>query len=152
MDISALPKHVWLPRLKKANVLVVGGGDSSHLIKCIVSSGLKNEFSTLLKNRIYVGISAGSNVTNKTIQASYKFIFSKKKAPKSLGLVDFYTRPHSNSLKFPKCSDKNLKKAAGKFDGDIYAIDDDSAVLVDGDKIKVISEGKWKIYRKNIKQ
>ena len=28
----------------------------------------------------------------------------------------------------------------------LYAIDDDSAVLVDGDKIEVISEGEWKLY------
>ena len=153
VDISALSKTIWLPRLKKANVIVVGGGDSSHLMKCIVSSGLNKELPNLLKNRIYVGISAGSNVTNKTIQASYKFIFSNKKAPEGLGFVDFYLRPHLNSSKplFKKIIDKNIKKAAERFDDDLYAIDDETGVLVDGNKIEIISEGKWKIYKRKNK-
>lgn len=150
VDISAVPKNVWLPRLKKANVIFVGGGDTAHLMKCIVSSRLKNELPVLLKSRVYVGISAGSMVTNKTLQAASGFIFSKKKAPKGLGLVDFYVRPHLNATEFhfKKTNDKNLKKVIRNFDGDLYAIDDNSAVLVNGSKTEVVSEGKWKIYRR----
>ena len=149
VDISALPKTMWLPRLKKANVLVVGGGDSTHLMKCIVSSGLKNEISKLLRNRVYVGISAGSIVTSKTLQAASKYIYGKygnETVAKGLGLIDFNIRPHLNSPKFPRVRDRILRKVARKLSGDVYALDDNSGVLVNGNKIKVISEGTWKLY------
>ena len=151
VDISALPRAIWLPRLKKANVIFVGGGDTPYLMKCVVSSGLKNELPKLLEKRVYVGISAGSMVTNKTLQASTSFIFSKKKAPEGLGMVDFYIRPHLNAPEFrvKGINEKNLKKTASRFDGDVYAIDDDSGIVVDGGKIKIVSEGSWKLYRKS---
>lgn len=153
VDISAVPKTVWLPRLKKANVIVVGGGDSSYLMKCIISSGLKDEVSMLLKNRVYVGISAGSMIMSKTLQASSEFIYGdeKKKPPKGLGLVDFNIRPHLNSLKFPKVRDRNLKKITKRLQGNTYALDDNSGILIEGNKIEVVSEGKWKIYKGNTK-
>ncbi len=149
VDISALPKKLWLQRLKKANVIVVGGGNTTFLMKNIVSSGLKQELRRLLKKRIYVGISAGSIATSKTIQASSEFLYGDegKNFPKGLGLMNFNVRPHLNSPHFPKVRDKNLKEIAKKLNGDLYALDDDSAVLVDGDKIEVISEGKWKLYK-----
>ncbi len=152
VDISALPKSVWLPRLKKANVIVVGGGNSIYLMECIVSSGLKEEILALLKNRIYIGISAGSTVSAKTLNTSSKILFAdkKKNASEGLGLVDFYIRPHLNSPKFPKCNDKNLKKLVGRIHGNVYAIDDKSGILVDGDKISVISEGEWKLYKEKM--
>lgn len=150
VDISALPKNIWLLRLKKANVIVVGGGDTAYLMKQINSSGLMEELPGLLKTRVYVGISAGSIVTNKTLQAASSFIFSKKSTPKGLGMVDFYVRPHLNSPKFrvKKVNEKIMRKVIGRFDGDVYALDDNSGVLVDDDKIEVVSEGKWKLYKK----
>ena len=149
VDISALSKPVWLPRLKKANVIFVGGGKISYLMKCISSSGLKKELSPLLKSRVYVGISAGSIVTNKTLQPSSGFIFGNKEAPEALGMVDFYIRPHMNAPNFraKKIDEENLDKIANRFNADLYAIDDNSAVLVNEGKIQVISEGTWKLYK-----
>ncbi len=151
VDISAVPKSIWLPRLKRSNVIVVGGGNTAYLMNCIISSGLKDEIQGLLRSRVYVGISAGSIVMSKTIQASSEFLYGDevRQAPKGLGIIDFNIRPHLYSRHFPKVNDKNLKKVMGKVEGDIYAIDDDSGVLVVGNKIKIVSEGKWKIYRKN---
>lgn len=150
VDISAVPKNIWLPRLKKANVIVVGGGNTSYLMKCVVSSGFKDMLQSLLKTRVYVGISAGSIVMCKTLQAASEFLYGdeKKTPPKGLGFVGFHIRPHLNSSEFPKVNDRYLKKAAEKLDGKLYAIDDNTGVLVDSNKVDVISEGVWKIYRK----
>ncbi|MFA4819510.1 MAG: Type 1 glutamine amidotransferase-like domain-containing protein [Candidatus Aenigmatarchaeota archaeon] len=152
VDISAMPKHIWLPRLKKANVIVFGGGVTGYLMKCIISSGLRAELPNLLKSRVYVGISAGSIAICKTIQTSSEFFYGdeNENSPKGLGFVNFSIRPHLNSPEFPKVRDKNLRRLAEKLDGDLYAIDDDSAVLMDGNKIKVISEGRWKLYKKKV--
>jgi peptidase E len=34
VNISALKKEEWLPRLEEANVIFVGGGDTSYLMIC----------------------------------------------------------------------------------------------------------------------
>jgi dipeptidase E len=150
VDISAMPKSIWLPRLKKSNVIAVGGGNTTHLMKCINSSGLKKELPSLLKNRVYVGISAGSCVMSNTLQASSEYLYGdeSKNPPRGLGLIKFNVRPHLNSSYFPKVNVKNLENVAPKLDGDLYAIDDQTGVLVHGSKITVVSEGKWKKFSK----
>ncbi len=146
VDISAVPKDNWLPRLKKANVIVVGGGDTVYLTEQIIKFGLDKELLNLLKSRVYVGISAGSIVTGKNISSSSTFLFDdeRKNAPFGLGYTGFYVRPHFNSPKFPKMIDSNLKKVSKELDSDLYAIDDQSGIKVIDGKIEIISEGNWK--------
>ncbi len=145
VDVSAVGKGNWLPRLRKANVIVVGGGDTRHLMKCAIKSGLTKELPALLKSRIYVGISAGSIATAKRISASSDFLYNKNpnKAPSGFGYIDFNVRSHFNS---EKAKDENLRKATKTLKGDLYALDDNSALLCINRKITVISEGKWKKY------
>ncbi len=150
VDISALEKNVWLPRLRRATVIVVGGGHTEHLMRHIRSSGLKDELPNLLKTRVYVGISAGSIVMSKTLNATSERLFGDepKKPVAGLGYVDFNTRPHLNSPHFPKVRDAVLKKLVKILPGDTYALDDDSAIAIDGKAMSVVSEGKWILYKK----
>ncbi len=145
VDISALKKNDWLSRLKWANVIFLGGGDTVYLMDWIVKSGLVEELPSLLKTRVYAGISAGSIVLNKKLSASREFLYGDetKDSPKGLGYVDFYVRPHLNSAHYPKLRDEFLKELAPKFDGDLYALDDNSAIILNEGKIEVVSEGKW---------
>lgn len=149
-DISAVDKKIWLPRLKKANVIVIGGGNSVYLMEQIRSSGLEKELPRLLKNRIYVGISAGSLIVSSRLYASSRFLFGNRttKIPKGLGYVDFNIRTHLNSPKFPKFKDENLKKLTRRIHGDLYAIDNQSALVYDNGKVSVVSEGGWKLYKR----
>ncbi len=150
VDISALDKKIWLPRLQKANVIVVGGGNTEYLMKCLISSGLKKELPELLKDEVYVGISAGSIVLSKTLSASSEFLYGdeSKKAVAGLGYIDFNVRPHLNSPHFKRVRDSILKEIVKKLEGDTYALDDNSAVVFDDKKISVVSEGKWIKYPK----
>lgn len=120
-------------------------------MRWINKSGLKNELPKLLKNRVYVGISAGSIVLGKTIQASEEFLYDEKvnNAPKGLGYITFNFRPHFNSPDFPKVRDKNLGEISKRLKGDLYALDDESAIVCKNGKIKVVSEGEWKKYVKS---
>ncbi|MGV8086726.1 MAG: Type 1 glutamine amidotransferase-like domain-containing protein [Candidatus Woesearchaeota archaeon] len=151
VDIAAIDKKLWLPRLKKANVIVMGGGSSTYLMKHIVSSGLRDELPKLLKTRVFVGISAGSMIVSKRLYSSSEFLFEKKflRAPLGLGYVDFNIRSHFNSKKFPKLQDSYLKKIIHKVKGDMYALDNQSAVVFDNGKISVVSEGVWKLYNRD---
>lgn len=145
VDISAVEKFVWLPRLKKANVIFVGGGNTGHLMRCINSSGLREELPLLLEKHVYVGISAGSMVLSKQIQTSSEYLYWEKRqhAPSGLGYINFHFRPHLNSPDFPRVRHKILQHIAKKLDRDMYALDDNSAIVYVDGKIKVVSEGKW---------
>lgn len=49
-----------------------------------------------------------------------------------------------NSQHFFEVNDNNLKEITKDFKESIYAIDDDSAIVVTDDNIEVISERTWK--------
>jgi dipeptidase E len=149
VDISALPKDIWLPRIKKANVIFVGGGNTFYLMSWLKKSGLEELLPSLLKTRVYVGVSAGSMVPTKnlrmsTSQKSYAEEVFPLKDDNGLGFVDFHIRPHLNSKYFPKLRVKYIQKIADEIPEPVYAIDDNTAVMVNGKKIEVVSEGKWK--------
>lgn len=145
VDISAIEKEIWLPRLEEANVLFLGGGNTFHLMYWLEKSGLKGLLPELLETRVYAGISAGSCIAGPTVYNSVQNLFGEKynlKIEKGLGLVDFQFIPHLNSKWFLKINEENLKTASKELKEPVYACDDDSAVVISGDKIEIVSEGK----------
>ena len=150
VDISALPKKIWLPRLEAADVLFFSGGNTFHLMHWLKESGLAELLPELLKTRVYGGISAGIMVTNPTLALSSKDkrIYYEENFGSSdiagLGFVDFYTRPHLNSPDFPQANAGYLKNEVAKnIDAAIYGLDDNSALKVIDGKVEVVSEGDW---------
>jgi len=61
----------------------------------------------------------------------------------ALGLVDFYTLPHMDSKWFPNVRADIIKKHCEGMKEKIYALDDQSAIKIDGTKIEIVSEGKF---------
>ncbi len=151
VDISAIKKDLWLPRLEKADVLMFGGGNTFHLMYWIERSGLKELLSELLKTRVYVGISAGSMVACKSLDTSTSKRLYYEESPEGeykgdagLGFADFLLRPHFNSPHFPNLSEANLIELAKQIPGTFYALDDNSAIKISDEKMEIISEGEWK--------
>lgn len=149
VDISALPKNVWLPRLEAADILFFSGGNTTHLMYWLNESGLKDVLPELLKTKVYAGISAGSMVTNPDTALSNpdKKIYYEENygytSERGLGFIDFYTRPHFNSKSFPNASREYIQKIADETGKTIYALDDQSAIKVVDGNIEIISEGEW---------
>jgi dipeptidase E len=154
VDISALPREVWQPRLEGADILFFSGGNTPHLMRWIEESGLKELLPELLKTRVWAGISAGSIVTAPTLELSNKdkMIFYEKnygyKANKGLGLVDFHIRPHLNSPKFPNARKEVLEEVAKEIPQTIYAIDDQMALKVVDGVVEVVGEGEYLVFNK----
>jgi dipeptidase E len=149
IDISAVGKEYWLPSFEAADVLTFSGGNTSHLLAWLEKSGAAAELPRLLKTKVYMGISAGSMVTAKTVSLSSEGILYYEKTGifgqiKGLGFVDFEIRPHLNSPDFPKVRLEYLEKLASDSPVTFYAIDDATAIKVEDKKISVVSEGKWK--------
>lgn len=152
VDISALPKEMWLPRIEKADVLFFEGGNTTHLMYWIEKSGLINLLPELLKTKVWVGVSAGSIVTNPALTLSNqdKKIYYEEnfgyRSEKALGFVGFYIRPHLNSSFSPHSNKENLEKIAKTVSATIYGLDDNSAIKVVDGKVEVVSEGEWVVF------
>ena len=152
VDIAALSREVWQPRLEAADILVFGGGHTSYLMQQIMQSGLVDILPKLLESKVYVGISAGSMVTAPTLlpPGAQLFFYPDETGnyheEQGLEFVDFYVRAHLNSPHFPKVTEENLQRLAQEFPHAIYAIDDQTAVSVVDGNIKIISEGQYKVY------
>lgn len=146
VDISAVSKEIWLPRLQEAEVLFLGGGNTFHLMHWVQKSGLLEELPNLLKTRVYAGISAGSCIAGPTIYNAVQNLFGEKyelEINKGLGLVNFQFIPHLNSPYFEKIREENLQQASKDLVEPVYALDDNSAIkFIDG-RVEVVSEGKY---------
>ena len=153
VDISALPKEIWLERLKEADVLYVEGGNTYHLMYWFNQSCLSEILPELLKTKIYVGVSAGTVVATQSIinaHSEKQLLLDIKEITynNGLSLVNFMIEPHINSVWFKDSTFDNLEKRSKEYKYPIYGIDDNSAIKIDGDKIELISEGEWKLFKK----
>lgn len=154
VDIAGSPKAEWLPRLREADVIWVEGGNTKFLMYHIEKSGLKGELPELLKSRLYVGVSAGSMVMGEclpenvetSIYPADKFIEPYKHVHKYLGWMPIHILPHFRDDSF-KTSDDEVEDIAKHVHAPIYALDNNSAIIVEnGDVKKVISDGAWTIF------
>ncbi|OGF52263.1 hypothetical protein A3H04_00085 [Candidatus Giovannonibacteria bacterium RIFCSPLOWO2_12_FULL_43_11c] len=155
VDISALPKENWRGRLEAADVLFFGGGNTFYLRYWLKKSGFWKLLPKLLRTRVYAGISAGSMIASKNLALSQsrRLYYEKRNycgdgGEDGLGFFDFHFRPHLNSPHFPKVRREFLKKIAKEFTQPVYALDDKSALKISGNKIEIISEGKYLVLNK----
>lgn len=150
VNIAALSKEQWEPRLLSADILFFSGGDTFHLMYWLNKSGLSKKMPNLLKAKIYVGSSAGSMVAGKSISLSqakslYHEDVGQPQDEDAIGLVDFQFLPHLNSSKFPNVTEKILRGNSKFIKGKTYILDDNMAVKVVDKKIEVVGEGKYLI-------
>lgn len=149
-DINGISKENFLPRFEWADVFYFEGGNTQWLRDCIKKSGLEENLLRLLETRIWIGASAGSCVLCPTVCNSCQDLFDENIVgfpSDGLGFVDFQFVPHLNNKYFPKINFENLEnvsKNLREIDGKkLYIVDDNGAVSVNNENVKIISEGKW---------
>ena len=155
-DISAVDEKIWRPSLERADVLFFEGGNTYHLMRWLDKSGLTKLLPELLKEKVYVGASAGSMVTCpdlrlKFSQKIYEDEMIETEEMKGLGFVDFYFLPHLNSDFFKKMRKENIEEASKEIEKPVFALDDESALKIVDGKIEVISEGEWIVFNDSLK-
>ncbi len=150
VDIAAIPRETWQPRLELADVFVFGGGNTFYLMYWMEKSGLKDLFPELLRTRVYVGISAGSIAACPTLltsQSDRRFYYEDEAEGytnnRGLGFINFHIRPHLNSPHFPNTTSELFEKLAHEIKEPLYAIDDQTALKVVDGKLEIVSEGKY---------
>jgi dipeptidase E len=146
LELTALPsikKEVWTSAVQETDALLVYGGDVMYLCRWMRESGLADLLSSL-REKVYVGTSAGSMVTASIFGETYDdppFIIEK-----GLGLVDFALLPHVDHKDHPESSMDKVERMAAEVPVPTYAIDDETAIKVVEDSVEVISEGHWKLF------
>jgi len=153
VDIAALDKKVIREKFNQADILFFEGGNSYYLMEWLNKTGLSKLLPNLLKNKVYVGVSAGSMIANKDLnlkvsQKIYEEDLDRKKELRGLNFVDFYILPHLNSRWFKNVRKILIEKEIKNIKKTIYAIDDNSALKINNNKIEVISEGKYLVFNK----
>lgn len=149
IDIASVSKVEWLLKLEKVDVIFVEGGDTFYLMDSIHKSEGYEDFKKLLGTKVYIGVSAGSAICAKNLalaasQEVYNEAQGRKEDVMGFNIIPYYIFPHyGNKEWFPKVTKENIEKYALMYDSELYLIDDQSAILIDGQSMKVISEGIW---------
>lgn len=141
VNLLALSIEEVEKRLTGKDVIFVVGGNTDYLMSVYQKTGFDTLLPILLETKVYVGSSAGSMVVGKRISAAaYKLIYgedSKWGINEYVGLIDLSVMPHLDSPHFPNRME-SLLEAAGSFEGKVYGLRDDSAVVIDGDDVRTI--------------
>lgn len=143
LELTALPtmaRERWEPWVRDADVLLVDGGEATFLAHWVRSSGLVDLLPTLA-DTVWVGVSAGSMVLTPRIGELF-VEWRPQDGDRTLGLVDFSIFPHVGL--FPTNTMAAAEEWAAGLGNPAYALDEQSAVVVDGDRVEVVSEGDWR--------
>ncbi|TDL31125.1 peptidase E [Jeotgalibacillus sp. S-D1] len=148
LELTALPsidEERWIPMVQETDVLLVGGGDPLYLCHWMCESGLLEIFPSL-REKVYVGLSAGSMVMTPNIGKEFVGWRSPKGDDKTLGLVNFAIFPHLDHEMLPYNTMAHAEKWAANMSVPGYAIDDETAIKVIDGAVEVISDGNWRLF------
>jgi len=155
LDLGALPRSMVLDRLRHADVVYVSGGNHYHLARGIAGNDLAGGLLEALRDRVYVGVSAGSMIFSRNLDersaevigdAADLHVLGATALEPPLGLFDWYLKPHLYSPNFPERGDAWADRIAARAQFPLYFIDDETALRVDGDAVDVVSEGRWRFH------
>ena len=126
--------------LRKKDIIFVAGGNTFYLLYYIQQSGFHTAVSKLLKEKIYVGSSAGSIVAGPSIEPTGS-LDKKEKAPpltsyKGMGFADFVILPHADSPKYGPLGRTIKEEWADRFN--FIVITNDQAVVVEDTGHRVV--------------
>ena len=148
LELTALPsigEERWVPWVRKADVLLVNGGDALYLSHWMRQCGLADLLPSL-RETVWVGLSAGSMVMTPRIGEDFVGWKPPTGGDSALGMVDFSIFPHLDHEMCPENTMADAEKWAAGMPLPCYAIDDQTAIKVTDGVIEVVSEGHWKLF------
>lgn len=144
IHLLALSRDQILERINAADMLFVMGGSTEWLKIVFDKTGFSEMLPDILKNKLYVGSSAGSMILGH--MPSYKNL---KKAygeeelfgvERYLDLLDFSILPHLRAVYLKDHSDDWAVDESKTANYPVYTLSDKAAVVVDGNEVSIIGE------------
>ncbi len=152
VELTALSSEDVRRRLTRADIVVVEGGHAYRLQEWFARHDIGSYLPEFLRDRVYVGISAGSMLmTPHLATSSASTLWGDLGGPEDpwrpgLALVDFYVRPHLDNPDFPTSQEPVVAAVAPLLPGTLYAVDDASALRVTADGVSAVGEGRVLTY------
>lgn len=130
-----------MENLEKADVIWVAGGACGYLMYWMRRHGLDKILPKLLKkNKTYIGSSAGSMITSKSLSVTDWYIGEEEKGAgiiPGLGLVDFEIYPHLQNDQLDQI--KKLREE-NQTNMPLYVLKDGEAITIEGSKFEIFGE------------
>lgn len=148
LELTALPsigQENWLPSLREADALLVGGGDPLYLAYWVRQSSVIDILPSL-PDTVWVGVSAGSVVMAPRVGRDFIDWPPPADSDEALGLVDFAIFPHLDHPDLPENTTADAERWATGLSTPAYGIDDETAITVIDGAVDVVSEGNWRLF------
>lgn len=143
VNLLALTKDEVRKRISQRDVIFVVGGNTDYLMHVFNTSGFTDSLTDLLRDKVYVGISAGSMVMGKRIStAAYQEVYGEGNdfgTTKYMNHFNAAIKPHLGREDFPNTREDILTKIASDFDGTIYGLRDGQAIVVNNEKVSFVN-------------
>lgn len=143
-------------RIEQCDAIFVLGGNTDYLMHVYQKTGFDKLLPDLLKTKVYVGSSAGSMVMcNRISTEAYLKIYGERGdygVTRYMSLVDVAIKPHLDSDHFPNNRKEILLEIAKTYPKTIYALSDNTALVVNGNNTYVAGTGYIKIENNSIKE
>lgn len=142
--LPSIPEDRWVPLVRETDVLLAAGGDAGYLAYWMRRSGLADLLPTL-DDAVWVGMSGGSMVMTPALGEEFVgWLPPDGEDAATLGVVDFSMFPHLGHPDLPDNTEAAAERWAAALGGPAYAVDDETAFVVDDGAVEVVSEGTWR--------
>lgn len=136
VSLFALTTDELAARIMAKDMVYVVGGHTDYLMSRLLKAGMDTILSRLLEKVVYVGSSAGAMVMGHRV--STEFYWQAFDEGDDYGTTHYFDylnaaiKPHLHSPQFPTRNEELYLKAAREFDGVLYGLRDDQAIVVEG--------------------
>ncbi len=142
VNLLALDRETIRERITEADVIFVVGGSADYLMTVFNKTGFTKLLPELLKNKVYVGSSAGSMVMGKRLPtAIYEKLYEKKDeytVKSYMEIVNFSIIAHLDSAKYPNRKVMLMEAVKENTNFTIYGLQDDNAIIINGGSLTTI--------------
>jgi dipeptidase E len=142
--------------VEKAEVIVIGGGNTWKLLKTMRDNNLIEPVRTKVKSGTpYIGWSAGSNVACPTIKTTNDMAIVEPDSFEALNLVPFQINPHYLDANPSGHAGETREQRIEEFieaNQNIYVVGlrESTMLQINNERINLIGPGKARIFRKGI--
>ncbi|MFW5758353.1 MAG: dipeptidase PepE [Bacteroidota bacterium] len=142
--------------LEAADAIVVGGGNTFHLIHFMHEKGIMDIIKKKVENGTpYIGWSAGSNVACPSIKTTNDMPIIQPASFQGLSLVPFQINPHYTDGRIPNHNGESREDRIKEFleinpDYPVVGLKEGTMLWIEGNSIKLIGNKTLKIFRKDL--
>lgn len=155
-ELSIKGLHEWenpAQGIEQADALLVGGGNTFHLLYSFYEFGLVEAIREKVVNGMkYVGWSAGSNVAGNSIRTTNDMPIIEPKSFDALQLVDFQINPHFTNYQPPGHNGETRAERLGEFmvinpQMPILAIPEGVGLQVSDNRFGLVGQGESFVFK-----